>query len=336
MYSMKKYYYLLSFTIPLSILVSFLEKGYWSFFALLYAFAFLPALELLLPSIKENKTLLQEEEIKKDRFYDLILWLMVPIQFGLLFIFCHIFQSDPLSIFERVGLITAMGLGCGVLGINVAHELGHRNNKFEEILAKLLLSTSLYWHFFIEHNRGHHKNVSTPKDPETSRFNESLYAFYFRSIKQSFISAFKIDQKEMIKALSIQFLLVFSIYRFFGEWAFIGFIFSSIIGIILLESVNYIEHYGLVRREITPSRFEKVLPEHSWNSDHLLSRAVLFDLSRHSDHHSNVARKYQILRHHDTSPQMPTGYPGMILLALIPPLWFRIMNKKIHHLKFPR
>jgi alkane 1-monooxygenase len=139
----------------------------------------------------------------------------------------------------------------------------------------------------------------------------------------------------MRKAVMLEILFMIFLYFFFGERALVGFILSAIMGIILLESVNYIEHYGLMRKETTPGRYEKVLPRHSWNSDHPLSRAVLFELSRHSDHHSNVGRKYQILRHHDSSPELPTGYPGMILLALIPPLWFRVMNKKVLESRTP-
>ena len=331
---MRRSFYLLAFTIPLAVFISFYLKGIWSYFAIFYAFVFLPSLELLLPQLSSNLSLEEEDKYKKDRFFDLIIWSMVPIQLFLLFYFCHLVSVQPLTSLEFIGLISAMGLSCGVLGINVAHELGHRNNLPEQVMAKMLLSTSLYWHFNIEHNKGHHKNASTPFDPETSRLNESLYAFWYRSIKDSFISAFKIDPKEMILAISLESVLCFALYLFFGGVALFGFMMSALIGVILLESVNYIEHYGLVRKEIAPNRYEKVQPYHSWNADYILSRAVLFDLSRHSDHHANVNRKYQILRHHEESPQMPTGYPGMILLSLIPPLWFRVMNKKITELKF--
>ena len=303
--------------------------GAGTYIALVYAFAFLPAVELLLPKLSQNLTDSEEVDWKVSRYFDVVLWLMVPIQYSLLFLFCQSIGRGDLSYFEKVGMISAMGIGCGVLGINVAHELGHRNNSFEQTLARILLSSSLYWHFFIEHNKGHHKNVSTPLDPESSRLNESVYAFWLRSIKDSFLSAYKIDAREMKKAIVIQALLPLFIFFNWGAVALVGFLLSALIGIILLESVNYIEHYGLVRKETSPGRFEKVLPIHSWNADHPLSRAVLFDLSRHSDHHANVARKYQILRHYDESPQMPTGYPGMILLSLIPPLWFRVMNKKV-------
>jgi alkane 1-monooxygenase len=329
---MKRSFYLLAFTVPLSIFLSFYLKGWWSYLSLVYTFVFLPLLELVLPVFNAN--LRPEEEVlwKSDKYFDGILWLMVPLQYGLLIYFCSILSHHSLESFEVIGLVSAMGIGCGVLGINVAHELGHRNNLLEQTMAKMLLSTSLYWHFFIEHNKGHHKNVSTPYDPESSRLNEVLYSFWFRSIKDSFLSAVKIDRKQMFLALFLQSILILTILLIWGSLAMWGFLASAAIGIILLESVNYIEHYGLSRKEIAPGRYEKVRPEHSWNADNPLSRAVLFDLSRHSDHHANVARKYQLLQHFDASPQMPTGYPGMILLSLIPPLWFKVMNKKISNL----
>ena len=331
---MKRSYYLLAFTIPLSISFSFYFQGVWSYLAIFYAFAFLPALELVLPLMHTNHPSSVEDSWKSSVYFDLILWFMVPIQYGLLIYFCQLMEGHQLELFERIGLITAMGLGCGVMGINVAHELGHRNNFAEQSMAKLLLSTSLYWHFFIEHNKGHHKNVSTPLDPESSHLNETLYAFWYRSIKDSFLSAYRIDASEMVKALILQILLLVLIFVLWGKIALVCFVASAMIGIILLESVNYIEHYGLSRREIAPLRYEKVRVIHSWNADNPLSRAVLFDLSRHSDHHAHANRKYQLLRSEESSPQMPTGYPGMILLALIPPLWFKVMNQKIQQFKF--
>ena len=326
---MKRYYYLLSFTIPVCVLLSLVLRGNWSYLAVVFAFVLLPLLEIFLPGINLNLSPEGEERWKKDKYFDALLWLMVPIQWGLLIYFCQILSSVSLSVGEQIGLISAMGIACGVLGINVAHELGHRNNKGEQALAKLLLSTSLYWHFFIEHNRGHHKHVSTPLDPESSRLNEPLYFFWYRSIKDSFLSAYKIDKRQVITAVLTQALLPLAIYFIWGERALYGFLASAFTGILLLETVNYIEHYGLVRKEMAPNRYEKVQVHHSWNANNPFSRTILFDLSRHSDHHANINRKYQLLRHHDESPQLPTGYPGMLLLALVPPLWFRVMNKKI-------
>jgi alkane 1-monooxygenase len=254
---------------------------------------------------------------------------MVPIQYGLLYAYCHHLVKGPGSAFETVGLTSAMGIACGVLGINVAHELGHRRTRFERILARALLCTSLNWQFYIEHNRGHHLKVSTPDDSESAHLNESIYAFWFRAVTTSYQAAWKLDPIEMIIGTFLQATLAAVISFNFGSFALLGFFASAGVGILLLQSVNYIEHYGLSRTKTAEGRFESVKPHHSWNSDQILSRAVLFELSRHSDHHANALRKYPALRHFDSSPELPTGYPGMILLALIPRLWFARMNPKI-------
>ena len=232
---------------------------------------------------------------------------------------------------------------CGTFGINVAHELGHRKNKFEQTLAKISLLSSLYMHFFIEHNKGHHKNVATPNDPSSARYNEWLYSFYFRTIIFSYISAWHIANNEMkkkglrkfslhnemLQAQIIQIAFVALVYLFFGGWITVYFLGAAFMGILLLETVNYIEHYGLQRKTTSANSFERAMPQHSWNSNHAIGRILLFELSRHSDHHYLASRKYQLLKHYDNTPQLPTGYPGSMLLALLPPLWFKIMNKRI-------
>ena len=197
-------------------------------------------------------------------------------------------------------------------------------------------------HFFIEHNRGHHKNVSTDADPASSRLGETVYAFYFRTIWGSWMSAWHLEaeklkrnnlpfwstKNEMLRFQVIQLVLLISIGLVFGGTTLLFFIVGSLIGILLLETVNYIEHYGL-RRKKNGDKYERTLPIHSWNSNHPLGRLILLELSRHSDHHYMASRKYQILRHFDESPQMPTGYPGMLLLSLFPPLWFKLMHRRI-------
>ena len=251
-----------------------------------------------------------------------------------------------MSLVDTAGRIWVMGLLCGVFGINVGHELGHRVNAFEQTLAKALLLTSLYMHFFTEHNKGHHKRVATPDDPSSARYGEMIYTFYFRTILFSYLSAWHIANDELKKKGSpvislknemIQFHLIQAMFVGFIFWQFgalitLYFLASAGIGILLLETVNYIEHYGLQRKSTGEGKYERAMPEHSWNSDHVIGRLMLFELSRHSDHHYMASRKYQVLRHHDHSPQMPTGYPGMMLLSLVPPLWFRVMNQKIKKL----
>jgi alkane 1-monooxygenase len=255
-------------------------------------------------------------------------------------------SNDELPLTGAIGITSAYGMSCGILGINAAHELGHRNKKYEQLMSKLLLLTTLYMHFFIEHNRGHHKNVSTPADPASARKGEAVYAFYLRSILGSWISAWNIEMKKLKRSKSgfwslknemlmyqfIQLILLAAITILFGFNTLLWFVIGAIIGILLLETVNYIEHYGLQRKKKGDS-YERTLPVHSWNSNHPVGRLVLLELSRHSDHHYIASRKYQVLRHFDDSPQMPAGYPAMMLLSLIPPVWFSVMHKKLAQFK---
>jgi alkane 1-monooxygenase len=241
-----------------------------------------------------------------------------------------------------------MGLLCGTFGVNVGHELGHRIKPFEQTLAKISLLSSLYMHFIIEHNKGHHKYVATPEDPSSARLGEPLYLFFFRTIVLSYFSAWKITLNELEKkhksffSLSnemllfqcTQILFVLLIMFLFGWVITVYFLAAALIGILLLETVNYIEHYGLQRKEIADGRYERATPQHSWNSNHVIGRLMLFELSRHSDHHYLASKKYQVLCHHDDAPQMPTGYPGMMMLSLVPPLWFRVMNPRVKKLEF--
>ncbi len=323
--------------------LSFASVGWLTWLPLLYAWVFIPFAELLLKADTHNMPAAEQELAKNDRVYDYMLYLIVVLQYIALGWFLLSLRQAELQGWELAGRIFTMGLLCGVFGINVAHELGHRVNKFEQFLAKSLLLTSLYIHFFIEHNKGHHKNVATPEDPSSARYNELVYTFYFRTILFSYLSAWKIAnadlrkkglavfslRNEMLQAHLLQAALLALIYWQFGGMITLYFIAAAFIGILLLETVNYIEHYGLQRRETTPGRYERALPEHSWNSNHILGRLMLFELSRHSDHHYLASRKYQVLEHHENAPQLPTGYPGSMILSLLPPLWFYVMNRKI-------
>lgn len=320
--------YLLAYTIPVAVLASLHLNGWGAGLAVFYAFGILPLAEPLLPVSPGNLSPAEELKRRRSMTYDLILWSMVPIQLILLYRFLTLISLTAGNPAEIAGWVSSMGVACGVIGINVAHELGHRSRFLDRILARLLLSTSLYWQFYVEHNRGHHKNVSTPGDPESARLGESLYRFWIRSIRDSFLSAWKLDAREMALGFLLQGALCAGIGAVFGAPALLAFLGSSFFGILLLQAVNYIEHYGLERKRTISGGFSPVEPKHSWNSDHFLSRAVLFELSRHSDHHAHANRKYQILRHLDPSPQHPFGYPAMILLALVPPLWFAVMNPR--------
>lgn len=334
--------YALPFTLMLGAWRSFHANGWMVWIPLGIAFLLIPLLEVFIRPDGRNPDAAQEEMMRKDPVYDVLLYLVVPFQYLVLFWFLQDMRHDMPTV-DRIGKLLVMGLYCGVFGINVAHELGHRVNKAEQWMAKALLLTSLYEQFYIEHNKGHHKNVATPGDPSSARMGEPLYLFWVRSISGVYTGAWHIANDEMKKQglpafhwknemLQLQLLEVLfcaAIAYFFGLPVMGYFIIAAIVGSLLLETVNYIEHYGLSRRPTTEGRYERTMPHHSWNSDHVVGRLLLFELSRHSDHHYMASRKYQILRHHDDAPQLPTGYPGSMLLATIPPLWFRVMNGKV-------
>lgn len=336
--------YLTVWSIPATAAVSFTSTGWLVFLPLLYVFGLLPLLELLLRPSEQNLSAAEQEMALHDRVYDWLLYAVVPVQYGFLVWFLFSVTQEGLTTADLLGRISAMGVLCGVLGINVAHELGHRSTAHEQLMSKMLLLTSLYMHFFIEHNRGHHRHVATPEDPASARYGETVYGFWLRSVWESYRSAWKLEA-ERLRKKQLSFWSFHNEMLWFQGWqaALVGciglalgwipmfaFIGAATMGFLLLETVNYIEHYGLSRRQTEAGAYERVLPVHSWNSNHPIGRVVLFELSRHSDHHYIASRKYQVLRHHEQSPQMPTGYPGMMVLALIPPLWFTVMHA---HLK---
>jgi len=335
--------YLGAYLVPYGALLGLYRQGLWVWSVVGIAFVLIPVLELILPYSKANPAPEEEEELKNRRFFDVLLYLHVPLIYGILFYYLYKVRAGVFTPAELAGATLSVGVVLGAMGINIAHELGHRNTAFERVLAKLLLLPNNYMHFIIEHNRGHHKNVSTPLDPASSRYNEMLFSFWLRSVLNSYRSAWHLEKiklqrngdafwslkNEMIRFAFFQLAFAAFVTILFGWKALLFYLLVSLIGILLLETVNYIEHYGLQRRMLPEGIYETVKPTHSWNSSHELGRIFLFELTRHSDHHFKANRKYQVLRHFDESPQLPSGYPGSMLLALLPPLWFYVMNKRV-------
>ncbi|OIQ37046.1 MAG: alkane 1-monooxygenase [Bacteroidetes bacterium MedPE-SWsnd-G1] len=339
---MAKLKYLIIFIVPISAMWSFFSNDWQTFLPVIIAFIVVPTLELFLKPDHNNLDKVSREMAEKSWFYSVVLYTILPIQLIALYFFLTTWNQEYSPV-EIIGRITSMGVMCGVFGINVGHELGHRDHRFEQFIGELLLLTSLETHFLIYHNYGHHFDVATRKDPATARKNEWLYSFWIRSQFGSYVKAWQLQTK-LLKIKKVSFLsldnrmlwytifqisMCIAIYLLFGMNVLLYFLVAAIFGILLLETVNYIEHYGLWRKQKKSGRFEVVNPMHSWNSDHVVGRLLLFELSRHSDHHHRANKPYQILDSHPDSPQMITGYPGMMLLALIPPLWFKIMNNRI-------
>ncbi|TAE49859.1 MAG: alkane 1-monooxygenase [Bacteroidetes bacterium] len=335
--------YLMAYFVPALAALSMYLRGPWVWLVLVVLFVIVPLAEQFMPGTTANAAPEVEQERKQQRLFDVLLYLNVPIQYALLVYFLYLITYVPLSGAETAGIIASMGLCCGVLGINVAHELGHRKPAAEQWMSQALLFTSLYMHFFIEHNRGHHRHVATPLDPATARRGEPIYAFWLRSVRDSWLSAWHLEKErleklgkhpfspdnQMLRFQLVQVGGVLLIAAVFSWGAALAFLLAAFSGALLLETVNYLEHYGLMRREVRPGVYERVQPRHSWNSNRTIGRILLYELTRHSDHHYLASRKYQILRHFEESPELPGGYPAMLLLSLVPPLWFRVMHREL-------
>lgn len=335
--------YLIAYVAPLAAIAGIYIKGHWSFAGIYVGFVLIPLLEILSPISPQNLPDEEAEQKEKSQFFDLLLYLNLPLLYLLIGYYLFTVAEGGLLAFEVLGMTLSTGLIVGTIGINVAHEIGHRPNPFDQAFSKILLMSALYMHFNIEHNRGHHKNIGTDNDPASARFNEWVYAFWFRSVVGGYFHAWKLEsdrllrerkpvlswQNEMLRFQVFQVLYLTAIGWAFGWEVVLYAIAIALFGILMLECVNYIEHYGLRRKKSPSGKYEPVSPRHSWNSDHEVGRIFLYELTRHSDHHFKATRKYQVLRHFEESPQLPFGYPTSIIIALIPPLWFRIMNPRV-------
>ncbi|MCW5514674.1 alkane 1-monooxygenase [Muriicola sp. Z0-33] len=335
--------YLAAITIPISAIIGLYFKGSMTFFTPFYAFVIIPILELIMPLDNSNLNQNLAAKKKNNKLFDYMLYLNVPLVYALLIYSLWDISSYNYSNFELGGLIFSLGVVLGTNGINVAHELGHRSSFAERLLGKFLLLPSFYMHFYIEHNFGHHLHAATKEDPATAKYNQSVYSFWITSVFRQYISAWKLQTKllrsenrgflsyknDMLWFTLLQLTYVFTLFYFFGSTAVYFALSAGVVGFLLLETVNYIEHYGLIRNKLASGRYERVQEIHSWNSNHVIGRIVLYELTQHSDHHYKSTKKYQTLDCHDTSPQMPFGYPTSMVLSLVPPLWFKIMNPRI-------
>ena len=337
---MKDLKYLFAYSVPLSAYLSFELEGILTYTAVFYAFVVLPLLDVI---TGQNSTNLSKDQVlskKKKWIFDLMLYINLPLVFGLLFFVFSKIQTEVYAPYELIGLGLSAGILLATNGINVAHELGHRTAYLERFMSKCLYMPCLYMHFYIEHNFGHHLNVATPEDGATAKYNQTVYSFWWTSVTKQYGDAWK-QQMQLLKRQNkgffsvkndmlwyhlIQPAYIFGVFLFFDSVVMLFAIAIGVISFLFLESINYIEHYGL-RRFITSSgRYERVQPHHSWNSNFNIGRIVLYELTRHSDHHYKSSKKYQLLNSYDESPTLPLGYPASILLSFVPPLWFKIIN----------
>ena len=340
----KRYLWLLSPMIPglaAIILVLAVATGWYAlaWLAPLIIYAVIPILDWLIGTDNTNPPESAVAQLENDLYYRAIVYAYMPLQLFVTALGAWGVAGHDLPWWNYLGMILAVGAINGI-GINTAHELGHKTNSLERWLAKLTLAPVAYGHFFIEHNKGHHKNVATPDDPASSKMGESFWAFLPRTMIGSLRSAWRIEKdrlarngrsawtidNENLQAWAMTVVLFGLITAWLG-WAALPFLLlQAFYGASLLEVINYIEHYGLVRQQGPDGRYERCTPAHSWNSNHIVTNLFLYQLQRHSDHHANPTRRFQALRHFDDSPQLPSGYASMLIPAYLPPLWFRQMD----------
>jgi alkane 1-monooxygenase len=267
----------------------------------------------------------------------------VPMQIGVLFIAAHFFVTAPLSWMGMLGWAMSVGFISGIIAINVGHELIHKNSRLERTAGGIILATTSYGTFKIEHVLGHHAWVATDRDASSAKRGQSVYTFVPYAIIHNALNAVRLSaaslkrrgysswswRNELWWWSSISIGLSALLGAAFGPMAVVFFFAQSLVAIVSLEIINYIEHYGLRRKIEAHGRAEKVSPMHSWNSSYFLTNAFLFQLQRHSDHHANAARRYQTLEHHEAAPQLPGGYGAMMMLTLVPPLWRAVIHPRI-------
>jgi len=340
---MKPWHYLAVYLIPFVAFLGLVHGGLWLLLAPAVVFVLIPLAEFVLPAPNDNPSPEEAKRRSANPLYDVVIYLALPIQVGLVLFLLSQVSTGALVSWELGAAIFSIGVMGAGFGINTGHELGHRAQKHHQIVAKILLGTTLYAHFFIEHNRGHHARVATPDDPATSRKDEWVQAFWFRSMLGGFASAWNLEvarlarkgqgpwrwSNEMLRIQVFQAVAVGASVLTFGFLATAVWVGSALVAGLILETINYIEHYGLQRERNDRGRWGKVEPHHSWNSNCILGRLLTFELTRHSDHHAHPKRAYPALRHFDEAPQLPTGYPALMVLALCPPAFFAVMNPRI-------
>ncbi len=313
-------------------LVGVLKSGYWTFLGFFFVFALHPILDFVFRDVKPKVA----SGFLKVYIQSLV-YLIYPFSVFLLFTGLHQY-ADAQSLLEKTGIILSIGVTLGLVGLPGSHELVHRQNAWEKMIGVMTLSLVNFAHFKIFHVDHHHKFVGTPSDPATAKRNQSLYAYWLHGIFAEYKLAWLISVKkdginpiknEMFSFLFLQIFSAIVIGVSFG-WAMIPiWILISIIAILLLQTADYLEHYGLTRKELKPDIFEAIKPKHSWDSYSVFTNVALFNLGYHSNHHTKSQLMFTDLRETEDAKRLPYGYSVMFLCAMIPPLWFRIMNPLI-------
>ena len=350
----KRYLWIMGAIIPLIPAImwgAYAATGWsaWWYFGPFFVFVLIPLFDMIAGLDPNNPPDELIEALEEDRYYRWVTYAFIPAQivgfvWGAYLLGGGTLPGIPeaLTVFEKIGLATGLGMVAGI-GINTAHELGHKKEEHERWFARVALAQTFYGHFYIEHNRGHHARVATPEDPASGRLGETVWEFMPRTVWGSLTSAWGLEKKrfarlkkspfslknDLINAWAFSIVLWGAVMIAFGWEIFPYLVLQAVLGIWLLESVNYLEHYGMKRKKLESGRYERVNPSHSWNSNNIGTNVLLYHLQRHSDHHANPTRRYQALRDFKEAPVLPTGYAGMIVLSWIPGVWRAVMDKRV-------
>jgi alkane 1-monooxygenase len=344
----KRYLWILGTVVPMFLflawgLVNLAGLGVFWWMGPLWLYVLIPTLDLVFGADPSNPPEAVVAWLEQDRYYRWVTYLFLPLQFVALFVgFWLITYHGGLGVVDKLGIAFTIGSMNGI-AINTAHELGHKKEHLERWFARIALAPTGYGHFFIEHNRGHHVRVATPEDPASSRLGETFWAFLPRTVAGSVRNSWRLERtrlrrmgkpvfslrNDVLNAWAMTVVLWAVLLALFGVGIAPYLLIQAVFGFSLLEAVNYLEHYGLVRQQLPNGRWERVNARHSWNNNNVTTNLFLYHLQRHSDHHANPTRRYQALRHFDESPQLPSGYAAMVLLAYFPPLWRRVMDHRV-------
>jgi alkane 1-monooxygenase len=344
----KRYLWLLGAVVPLLLFAGWglvnltgLQLFWW--LGPVFVYVVIPILDLFFGDDRSNPPEEIVAWLERDRYYRFVTYAFLPMQYiALVAGFWLMTRHGGLPVIDRLGIAVTLGSLNGI-AINTAHEMGHKKEHLERWLARIALAPSGYGHFFIEHNRGHHVRVATPDDPASSRMGESFWAFWPRTVAGSLRNSWSLERRrlrrmgrrtftlrnDVLNAWAMTVVLWAVLITLFGVGILPYLVIQAVFAFSLLEAVNYLEHYGLLRDELPNGRYERVSPRHSWNNNHIVTNLFLYQLQRHSDHHANPTRRYQALRHFEESPQLPSGYASMIVLAYFPPVWRRVMDKRV-------
>lgn len=363
----KRYLWLFGLVAPTSLLVilpivwGFNQLGWTTTSQILFwigpflVYILLPSLDLKYGRDGHNPPDAVVEYLENDKYYRYCTYIFIPFQYASVIFGAYLFTatnlswlgySDGLSWPAKIGLALSVGV-LGGTGINAAHEMGHKKESLERWFSKISLAQTCYGHFYIEHNRGHHVRVATPEDPASARFGESFWEFLPRSVFGGIRSALRIEaarirrqgrspwnprtwlSNDVLNSWLMSVVLWSVLIGIYGSALIPFVIIQAVWGFSMLESVNYLEHYGLLREKTDTGRYERCAPQHSWNSDHLVTNLFLYHLQRHSDHHSNPTRRYQALRSVDQAPELPCGYATLIGVTYLPWLWRAMMDHRV-------